>query len=137
MIEFIEKSHYEEADELLSYFSYNLNFNSDPFLKCLVLKEDQINAVLVFDEIYDRIEIKYIVVREEYRKQGFGSDLINFLVGYAYGNRCLNITLEVNITNLAAINLYKKHEFKKIGLKEHYYGDNDAIFMIKEFDYDE
>ena len=39
------------------------------------------------------------------------------------------IILEVSDKNMVAINLYKKLGFKKIGFRENYYADSNAIIM--------
>ena len=43
-----------------------------------------------------------------------------------------NITLEVRISNLSAINLYKKYGFVVASLRHNYYGDEDAYLMVRE-----
>ena len=39
------------------------------------------------------------------------------------------ITLEVSSKNEAAIALYKKSDFKEVGIRKNYYEDSDAIIM--------
>ena len=50
-----------------------------------------------------------------------------------------SVTLEVRVTNKAAIKLYNKLGFKKDGLTPHYYLDNneDALLMKKELNRNE
>ena len=43
-----------------------------------------------------------------------------------------DITLEVNHTNLIAINLYKKYGFKPVSVRKNYYGSSDAILMVRK-----
>ena len=44
------------------------------------------------------------------------------------------ITLEVRVSNVAAISLYEKFGFKSIGVRKKYYQDNneDALIMFTE-----
>ena len=42
------------------------------------------------------------------------------------------ITLEVNVNNFSAIKFYEKNEYKKINIRKHYYGNDDAYLMLKE-----
>ena len=51
-------------------------------------------------------------------------DLIN--------KRVSTITLEVNVNNFSAIKFYEKNEYKKINIRKHYYGNDDAYLMLKE-----
>ena len=119
----------DNINKLLSDFNYKLNNLDQEFLNVLVHEDEDIDAVLVYKYIYDRIEIEYIIVNEEKRKTGIASSLIKYLDKY----NC-SITLEVNETNISAINLYKKCGFKEVAKRKNYYKDNDAILMMKSGD---
>ena len=47
-------------------------------------------------------------------------------------SNCINITLEVRISNEVARNLYKKFGFREVALRKYYYGDEDGILMEKQ-----
>lgn len=112
------------------YFDiYNKN---QPFSNCLMLCIDEPVAYIVYDYIYDRFEIVYIFVKEVYRKKGFGSILLEYVIELGNKYNIVNITLEVSTKNIAAINLYKKHNFKKISIRKNYYKNEDGILMKKE-----
>ena len=51
---------------------------------------------------------------------------------YVENNNCSNITLEVRKSNIIAINIYKKFKFKVIAERKNYYGNEDAIMMLRE-----
>lgn len=57
---------------------------------------------------------------------------MSYLIHVAEDNKVVNITLEVRISNIIAINLYKKFGFKEVALRKYYYGDEDAILMEKQ-----
>ena len=88
--------------------------------------DDKLVAVIDFSLIYDRIELNYIFVTFEYRKNGIGSKMIDFIVSYN-----LPISLEVDETNTDAISLYLKFGFKKVAIRKNYYGKNDGILMVR------
>ena len=93
------------------------------------------NSILGFIEIsfiYDRIEIDYIYVLEEYRKRHIASSLMNEVISFGKDNNISNITLEVRIDNIPAINLYKKYDFKECATRKGYYNGIDGILMKKE-----
>lgn len=118
-------------NKLLNNFNYQLrekSFNND-FLKILVYEDNIIKGILVYQYIYDRIEIDYIIVASEYRKCGIASKLLNFLEA-KYDN-IENITLEVRENNIEAINFYLKNGFKEITKRKNYYGNEDGILMMK------
>jgi len=137
MIRFYNDSDCDSVNVILSSFGCNIDLNSNPFYKCLVYEENGILGVIVFEEIYGRIELDYIIVDDNYRRLGIASKLMDYLVYYAKNNSVSNITLEVNENNTSAINLYKKYKFKLVSRRENYYKDNDAILMIRKFDNNE
>ena len=55
--------------------------------------------------------------------------LITYMIDH---NSYSNITLEVNVNNFSAIKFYEKNEYKKINIRKHYYGNDDAYLMLKE-----
>lgn len=137
MIRFYKDSDDESVNKLLFSFDGNIDLNSNPFYKCLIYEEKGILGVAVFEEIYDRIELDYIIVNDNYRRRGIASKLMDFLIEYSNNNNIINITLEVNENNISAINLYKKYKFDLVSRREKYYKDNDAILMIRKFDNNE
>ncbi len=137
MIRFYKDSDYESVNRFLSSFDSNIDLNSNPFYKCLVYEENGILGVILFEEIYGRIELDYIIVDYIYRRRGIASKLMDYLINYAINNNISNITLEVNENNISALNLYKKYKFEMVSRRENYYKDNDAIFMIRKFDNNE
>lgn len=131
MIREVEEKDLKYANELLKNFNYTLakeSFNND-FLKVLVYEEDLIKGILVYQYLYDRIEIDYIIVDNKYRKQGIASKLLKHME-YQHIN-IDNITLEVRESNKEAINFYKKNGFKEVTKRKNYYKDEDGILMIK------
>ena len=66
---------------------------------------------------------------------GIASKLLEKLIETAKSKKATLLTLEVNETNTNAIKLYEKYNFKKIGLRKNYYGQNkNAIIMTLFFD---
>lgn len=81
----------------------------------------------------DDVEITNIVTKKTERKKGIGKLLLDKLIEMAFALK-KDISLEVNEKNEAAINLYKKAEFKEIGIRKKYYnGCENAIIMTKKF----
>lgn len=86
---------------------------------------------VVLDEGY----INNIAVREEYRKQGIASALLDVFVRFAQAHQLAFLTLEVRASNSAAIALYQKHGFERGGERKNYYEapKEDAILMTRTF----
>ncbi len=77
---------------------------------------------------YERSEIDYLYVIEEYRNKGYASKLLEHVI-----NKGLhNITLEVSEDNISAINLYKKFGFEIVSKREKYYNGKDAYLMLRK-----
>lgn len=119
------------ANKLLETFNYKLDnesFNND-FLKVLVYEEEFIKGILVYKYLYDRAEIDYIIVDNNYRNLGIATKLLNFMENKH--KNIINITLEVRESNREAISFYKKNGFKEVTKRKNYYKDEDGILMIK------
>ena len=130
MIRKLQIDDIEEANVLLSDFNCKLtesDFNK-VFFNSLVSVDDNINGIIVYNLFYDRIEIEYIIVPEEYRKKGIGSKLLSEIEE----QKINNITLEVRESNITAINFYKKNGYKIEAIRKNYYGNEDGYLMMKE-----
>ncbi len=84
---------------------------------------------VVLDEGY----INNIAVREEYRRQGVASALLEVFLRFAQANQLAFLTLEVRASNEAAIALYRRHGFEVAGRRKNYYEDprEDAVLMTR------
>ena len=84
--------------------------------------------------ILDEADIMNIVIKKDFRNNGIGSLLLDYLISYSKSINLKTITLEVNEINIPAIKLYEKFDFEKLGIRKKYYnGENDAIIMSKNF----
>ena len=119
-----------EVNKLLQIFNVNYSdetYNKD-FRNILVYEEsNKIIGVLSYLLIYDRVEIEYIVVDNEYKRKGIGSKLLNSI----NLNGIKNITLEVRESNKEAINFYKNNGFDIVTVRKNYYNNEDGYLMIK------
>lgn len=75
-----------------------------------------------------------VAVLPQYRRKGIAKALMQFVI-----NDCKNqlefISLEVRVSNTAAISLYKSFDFKEVGLRKRFYThpQEDALIMTKTF----
>lgn len=127
---------YTTEKELINSFLKHFNTKIDEiskFNKYLIYSIDDKNIGFIdFSFIYDRIELNYIYVETSYRNRNIASKLMDKLIEFSIDNKCINITLEVDESNEAAINLYKKYGFTIAAIREKYYGKNDGYLMIRE-----
>ena len=128
MIRSITDKDFFEVNNLLQIFNVEYKESKD-FTNILVYEENgKIIGVLVYSLIYDRIEIEYIVVNDEYKKLGIGSKLLK----YIEKSGIKNITLEVRESNVVAINFYKKNGYEIVATRKNYYKDENGYLMIKK-----
>ena len=139
-IEEMNLSHLEIIKNILTsefddFWNYNVlkeeleNENS----KYLVAKID--NEIIGFAGIkiiLDEADIMNIVTKKSFRNNGIGSLLLKSLIELSKDLNLLSISLEVDETNIVAINLYKKFDFKEIGNRKNYYKSHHAILMSKK-----
>ena len=119
------------SDELEKYLKENNIFisNNDTFSKSIIYYENNnIVAFLNYSIIYERAEINYIFVLENYRGKKIASKMLEFMIKSC--KICENITLEVRKSNSIAISLYRKFGFKEVAIRKNYYNNEDGILMM-------
>ena len=77
--------------------------------------------------------ITNVAVRENYRKRGIGTGLIETLLSFAKDKELEFVSLEVRASNNAAIKLYKKCGFELIGERKNFYTGptENALIMTR------
>ena len=109
---------------LYNYDSYSVFFG------------DEIVGYIISKISYPETHILNLTVSSQFRNNGIGRSLVNLIIDYARLRNSEDILLEVRESNLEAQSLYKKLQFKKIGIREGYYkcsdGREDAlVFRLK------
>lgn len=78
--------------------------------------------------------ITNIVTKLNKRGNKIASKMLEEIIELAKRKNLKSVTLEVNVHNEIAINLYKKYDFKEIGKRpKYYYNMDDALIMTLEF----
>ena len=107
--------------------------NNNEFSEIYVDKED--GEVIAYGDIwymFENCDITNLAVKKEYRKKGYGSKMLNFLLSKAALKGCEFAHLEVNTNNLPAIRLYEKNDFTIMRTRNGYYENgDDAYDMLK------
>ena len=82
--------------------------------------------------VIDEAQINFFVVNPKYRKKGFGSLLMLFLIKQCKELSVNKLFLEVSHTNLTADKFYSRFDFSTIGIRRNYYKDgSDALIKEK------
>lgn len=85
--------------------------------------------------VMDGSDMMNVAVHPDYRKQGIATSLIAGLVEELRSRGSHSLTLEVRVSNEAAIRLYRLLDFREVGRRKNYYRNprEDALILRKEF----
>ena len=80
---------------------------------------------------FDEGDITNVAVSPAHRKKGYGEAIVSKAVELAKEKQLEMILLEVRVSNVPAISLYKKMGFEEIGMRKNFYEHpvEDAIIM--------
>jgi len=103
---------------------------------CIVNEIDKkIVAYGVVGMIVDEAHILNLSVSANFQGQGYGRELLLYLLSLIERAEATRALLEVRESNQIAINLYKSLKFEEIGIRKAYYpvddGREDAIVLAK------
>ena len=90
-------------------------------------------GICVYHVILDEAQINFFVVDQKYRKKGFGSFLMTYLIEQCEKLNINKLFLEVSHTNFAAEKFYNRFNFSTVGIRKNYYKDgSDALLKEKK-----
>ena len=113
-------------------FSYDIkeDLTNNFFSKYFIYEENNnIIGFINYSDLYDRFELNYIYVKEEFRNKKIASKLMTYFINNGTNKNIDNITLEVSVDNKIAICLYEKYNFKQVAIRKNYYDGVDGILM--------
>lgn len=96
---------------------------------------DELVAYAGFWLVLDEAHITRVTVAEDYRRRGYGRQMVEYMLARAFALGAALARLEVREGNTAAIRLYERMGFVPEGLRPGYYQrtGEDAVLMIKRF----
>ena len=133
----------EDLDQvmLLELACFSVPWTQESFKK--ELTENKLAHYIVIEEenqivgyggvwyIVDEGHITNVAIHPDHRKKGLGKQLVDAMKDMAIQNDIILMTLEVRVSNVAAITLYERMGFLEAGIRPKYYTDNqeDALIM--------
>ena len=136
VIEKLRKEQVEDVFEIQKTFFDVKNidsicsaFDSDTLSYFVLKNGETIIGYFECSVVLDEAELFEITVKQEYQGKGYSKFLMKFFLDFCKTNGVGTIFLEVNKTNIKAINLYEKFNFQTYSSRKKYYGNNDAILM--------
>ena len=98
-----------------------------------LLFSDLLIGICVFQVVLDEAQINFFVVNQKYRKKGYGTYLMNYLIQQCKKLNINKLTLEVSHVNVAAEKFYSSFNFSTVGIRRKYYKDgSDALLKEKK-----
>jgi ribosomal-protein-alanine N-acetyltransferase len=90
-------------------------------------------GICVFHVVIDEAQINFFVVHQNYRKKGYGTYLMNYLVKQCEILNINKLLLEVSLLNTTAEKFYSRFDFYTVGTRTNYYKDgSDALLKEKK-----
>ncbi|MDH4261473.1 MAG: ribosomal protein S18-alanine N-acetyltransferase [Spirochaetia bacterium] len=113
-------------------FLYLVKHGKCDFIICEYDKKVAGYAISQFRKNSTEARIYSIAIHSQYRKKGFGIALLKEICSCAVQRGCKSIRLEMDISNEAGKNFYKKMGFNENGKIFNYYGNNKDAVRFKK-----
>ena len=99
-----------------------------------VVNDGTLAGYLVLSRYVDAWHVMNVAVAERHRRMGIASTMLRSLFDVTRNDAERGYTLEVRVSNVAAIRLYERFGFVTRGVRRGYYTDNreDALIMWKD-----
>ncbi len=110
--------------------------------ECVGIEVDGVlSGFSVVMKILDECHLLNLCVAKSAQRNGLGKRLLQAVVDRALENRCAFVYLEVRVSNLAAISLYRDAGFNEVGIRPNYYPAprqqrEDALLMTLDLGVD-
>ena len=99
---------------------------------CLLLK-NLVIGICVFQVVLDEAQINFFVVNKKFRKKGYGSYFMSYLIEQCEEININKLFLEVSKKNIYAEKFYNGFDFFTVGIRRNYYKDgSDALIKEKK-----
>lgn len=99
-----------------------------------IIIREKIIGIYVIHTIIDEAQINYFSIKQRFRRKGYGSYLMNYLIQECEKSNIKKLLLEVSETNSIAEVFYSKFNFLTVGRRKNYYKDgSDAVLKEKIF----
>jgi len=88
-------------------------------------------GICVCHVVLDEAQINFFAVNQKYRKKGYGSYLMSYLIKECEKLNIKKLLLEVSQSNISAKNFYNRFNFSTMGIRRNYYKDGSNA-LLKE-----
>ncbi len=94
-------------------------------------EDDMMVGYVALEWILDEGSITNLAVLRSHRRRGIAEELVRTALGFSRETGLVSVTLEVRVSNLPAVSLYRKLSFAEVGKRPGYYTApvEDALLM--------
>ena len=96
-----------------------------------ILIRNLVIGICVIQVVFDEAQINYFAVNQKFRKKGFGTYLMSYLIRECEKLNLKKLLLEVSQSNVAADRFYSHFDFSTVGIRKNYYKDGSHA-LLKE-----
>ena len=109
-------------------------FNKSGTKVVAIFLKKKIIGIYVAQTIIDEAQISYFSIKQKFRRKGYGSQLMTYLIKDCEKLNIKKLLLEVSETNSIAEIFYCKFNFLTVGRRKNYYKSGaDAVLKEKKF----
>ena len=130
----IENNTYGKYSWSIDAFKKELESSYSYYLVIVNLDTNEIVGYIGAWIIFEEVHIVTLVISEGFRRIGLADILLYNIINFSIQSKKKWLTLEVKISNNAAIQLYEKWKFKQLGIRKNYYKESneDALILWSE-----
>ena len=88
-------------------------------------------GICAFQIVLDEGQINFFVINQKFRKKGYGSILMSYLIRKCEESSLKKLLLEGSQSNVAAERFYEHFDFSTVGIRKNYYKDGSHA-LLKE-----
>ena len=126
---------YELDSNTISFWSksqWENEFKKEGIEVLGLIMSNLVIGICVFQVVVDEAQINYLVINQNFRKKGFGTYLMSYLIKLCEKQKINKLLLEVSRENVIAEKFYSSLNFLTVGIRRKYYRDgSDALLKEK------
>jgi len=110
------------------------SLSSEIYKNFVIEEQNEVIGYIMLYYIQDEGHITNFAINPLFRKKGYATKLLSYVIDYFKKKGIVEFFLEVRESNKVAINLYRKFGFEIIGRRKRYYSDTNEDAFIMHLD---
>ncbi len=94
---------------------------------------NEVIGICAIQLVIDEAQINYFSVHQKFRRKGFGTYFMNYIIKICKELNIKKIILEVSDNNYVANNFYNYFQFFTVGIRKKYYKDGSDALLKEKF----